>query len=604
MTLPISRRGALALASSVALAPLIGCSPKKDVAVPATPAGPSEADANFARLSKAWMDANFKANPTYATAMGDHRYDAEFDDIGETGRAARAGIVKETTAALATINRGKLSRDNQVDAAMLSEALEAETFSLDQNRDWSWDPLIYSELGSGAIYGLMAREFAPVEQRLISAASRMEKLPEFLAQVRKTLVAESVPDIHAQTYSGQNGGTISIIDELILPVADKLGPDDRKRLIAAAEKAKAAVREHQTWIDKELIPQAKGDYKLGARYDAKLRFSINETTSRDELRKRAETNAAAIREEMLDIARGVLAAQPRAKPLPATLDDKQKLATIAAAFAIAAKMQPPRDKLFDDARRTLDEATAYVRDHNIITLPDAPVKVQVMPKFQQGVAVANCDSPGPLDNKLDTFYNISPIPKDWTDAQTRSFLSEYNSKMLYELSVHEAMPGHYVQIWHANKNPSVLRAVLASGSFIEGWACYAEDMMIEQGFGADDPLRRLTNLKMRLRSTTNAILDQGVHVDGWDKARAMDFMTREGFQEEREAAGKWTRARVSSGQLSSYFVGMTGHWAMRKDAEARAGAAFNLKAYHDTALSHGSPPVRFVHALMFNEAIA
>lgn len=602
--LPISRRSALALASSVALAPLVGCSPgKKDAAVSATPAGPSEADANFARLSVAWMDAVFKANPANATVTGEHRYDTEFDDISETGRAARAGIVKETTSALSTIDRAKLSRDNQVDAAMLSEALEAESFALDQNRDWSWDPLIYSNTGSGALYGLMAREFAPIEQRLISAASRMEKLPEFLAQVRKTLVAEAVPEIHAATYSGQNGGALAIIDELILPAADKLGPADRKRLMAAAEKAKAAVSAHQTWIDRELTPKAKGDYKLGARYDAKLRFSINETTAREALRQRAETNAAAIREEMLEIARGVLAAQPGAKPLPASLDDKQKLAAIAAAFAIAAKLQPPRDKLFEEAKRTLDEATAYVRDHGIITLPDAPVKVQVMPKFEQGVAVANCDSPGPLDRKLDTFFNISPIPKDWTDKQTHSFLSEYNAKMLYELSVHEAMPGHYVQIWHANKNPSVLRAVLASGSFIEGWACYAQDMMIEQGFGADDPLRRLTNLKMRLRSTTNAILDQGVHVDGWDKAKAMDFMTREGFQEEREANGKWTRARVSSGQLSSYFVGMTGHWAMRKEAEAKGGG-FNLKSYHDTALSHGSPPVRFVRALIFNQAIA
>ncbi len=175
--------------------------------------------------------------------------------------------------------------------------------------------------------------------------------------------------------------------------------------------------------------------------------------------------------------------------------------------------------------------------------------------------------------------------------------------MIYELAVHEAMPGHYVQLWHANKNPSVVRAVLASGSFIEGWACYAEDMMIEQGFGAEDPLRKLTNLKMRLRSTDNAILDQGVHVDGWDEKQSMTFMTKQGFQEEREAAGKWTRARVSSGQLSSYFVGMTAHWALRKDAQAKAGASFDLKTYHDTALAHGSPPVRFVRALMFDEAI-
>jgi uncharacterized protein (DUF885 family) len=218
--------------------------------------------------------------------------------------------------------------------------------------------------------------------------------------------------------------------------------------------------------------------------------------------------------------------------------------------------------------------------------------------------VAYCDSPGPLDRELDTFYAISPIPADWTEEQTKSFLSEYNSHMLYELSIHEAMPGHYLQIWHSNKHPSVTRAVLGSGTFVEGWACYAEDLMIEQGFGADNPLRRLTNLKMRLRSVTNAILDQGVHVEGWDEATAMKFMTQEAFQEEREAAGKWTRARVSSGQLSTYFVGWGEHHALRKDAEAKEGASFGLKKYHDAALSHGSPPARFVRQLMFGEPIA
>jgi len=599
----LSRRSALALASSAALAPLIGCQRSSGPSAPA-PAPANTADADFTKIAKTWMDATDKSAPSNATALGDHRFDAELDDVSETGRAVRAQIVKETTAALAAIERAKLSRENQVDAAMLDEALDAETFSLDQIQDWSWDPLLYSRAGSGALYTLMAREFAPIEERLISAAARMEKLPVFLEQVRQALIVERVPEVHADVYSGQNGGATSIIDELILPAADKLGPADRKRLKAAADLAKNAVASHQTWIKKTLVPGAKGDFRLGPQhYDVKLRLSISETTPRAELHEQAEGNAQAIHDEMFDIAKAVLATQ-KGKSVPSAPDAKQKQAAIAAAMALAAAQRPPRDKLFDEAKRTLDEATNWVRDHGIITLPDAPVKVQVMPKFQQGVAVANCDSPGPLDRKLDTFYNISPIPKEWSNAQTKSFLSEYNAKMLYELSVHEAMPGHYVQLWHSNKYPSVLRAVLASGPFIEGWACYAQDMMIEQGFGADDPLRRLTNLKMRLRSTANAILDQGVHVDGWDKAKAMDFMVHEAFQEEREANGKWTRACVSSGQLSTYYVGMTGHHALRKDSQAKQGSAFDLKKYHDAALSYGSPPVRFVRQLMFDEPIA
>jgi uncharacterized protein DUF885 len=287
----LSRRSALALASSAALAPLIGCQRSSGPSAPA-PAPANTADADFTKIAKTWMDATDKSAPSNATALGDHRFDAELDDVSETGRAVRAQIVKETTAALAAIERAKLSRENQVDAAMLDEALDAETFSLDQIQDWSWDPLLYSRAGSGALYTLMAREFAPIEERLISAAARMERLPVFLEQVRQALIVERVPEVHADVYSGQNGGATSIIDELILPAADKLGPADRKRLKAAADLAKNAVASHQTWIKKTLVPGAKGDFRLGPQnYDVKLRLSISETTPRAELHEQAEGNA-------------------------------------------------------------------------------------------------------------------------------------------------------------------------------------------------------------------------------------------------------------------------------------------------------------------------
>jgi uncharacterized protein (DUF885 family) len=591
----MSRR--TALMSGAAAVAVAACRESK-------PAGPS-ADEAFTALGAKWLDGYARTRPAGATGLGDHRFDSEIDDVSATGRAARLALVKETTDALAAIDHAKLSRDNQVDAAMLAAQIEGEAFTLETLQDWAWDPLTYSSLTGGALYSLMAREFAPVNERLINAASRMEKLPDLLAETRKQLVAERVPPIHAETYSRQNGGAISIIDDLVLAQSAGLGPDDQARLKAAADKAKAAIAEHQTWIDTQLAPNARGDFRLGALYDQKLRFSINSPTPKADLAAKARTDAQTIRDEMFAIAEPLVGKNPGVKMLASTLPpDQRKLAVIAAALKLAANERPPRERLMEDARKTLDEATAYIREKDFITLPDAPVKIIEMPKFQQGVSVAYCDSPGPLDRKLDTFYAISPIPAEWTDAQTASFLSEYNSHMLYELSIHEAMPGHYLQLWHSNKNPSVLRAVLGSGTFIEGWACYAEDLMIEQGFGADNPLRRLTNLKMRLRSVTNAILDQGVHVEGWDEPTAMKFMTQEAFQEEREAAGKWTRARVSSGQLSTYFVGWGEHHALRKETESRWGADFGLKRYHDTALSHGSPPLRFVRQLMFEEPIA
>jgi uncharacterized protein (DUF885 family) len=584
----LTRRSALMTGG--ALAALAACGQAETPAAPAT-----DGNADFEAIGKAWLDELARSSPTYATQLGDHRFDGELPDVSEAGRAGRMAQVKTTQTKLAAIDRATLSRENQVDAAMLAESLEAETFRTEKLQDWAWDPITYAGSAGGALYNLIARDFAPLPERLLSAAARMEKFAGMLAETRKQIVPERVPPIHAQTYSSQNAGAVSIIDDLILAQAKDLGPADKARLTAAADAAKAAIAEHQKWIDETLVPAAKGDFRYGPElYDLQLRYAINSPTPRADLLAKARADADAIRDEMFEICARLVNAKPNA----------DKLATIKAGMAVAAKDRPLRQNLFSDAAKTTEEATAFIRAKDFISLPDAPVKIIEMPKFQQGFSVAYCDSPGPLDRQLETFYAISPIPADWDETRVKSFLSEYNSHMLYELSIHEAMPGHYLQIWHSNKNPSVTRAVLGSGTFIEGWACYAEDLMIEQGFGADNPLRRLTNLKMRLRSVTNAILDQGIHIENWDEATAMTFMTGEAFQEEREAAGKWTRARLSSGQLSTYFVGWGEHHALRKHAEATWGADFNLKKYHDTALSHGSPPARFVRQLMFGEPIA
>jgi uncharacterized protein (DUF885 family) len=240
-----------------------------------------------------------------------------------------------------------------------------------------------------------------------------------------------------------------------------------------------------------------------------------------------------------------------------------------------------------------------VREKGIVTVPEEPLEIIPMPEFQQGVALAYCDSPGPLEANLKTFYAVSPIPEKWTRQQVDSFLREYNTRSIHNLTIHEAMPGHYLQLAHSNRHPSTLRAVLASGPFIEGWAVYSEGVMVQQGYLGGDPLMKLIQLKWYLRSIVNAMLDQAVHVDGITREAAMKLMTESGFQEEREAAGKWTRAQLTSAQLPVYFVGAQEHMALRAEAESRQGAAFDMKAYHDRLLSFGSPPVRFARALLF-----
>ncbi len=222
-----------------------------------------------------------------------------------------------------------------------------------------------------------------------------------------------------------------------------------------------------------------------------------------------------------------------------------------------------------------------------------------MPKFQQGNAVAYNDSPGPLERGEANFYAVSPIPEEWSDQQAQSFLAEYNEYMIHDLSIHEAMPGHYLQLDHSNRFPGTLRALLSSGPFVEGWAVYAEGVMKDEGYLGGDPLFQLTVLKMRLRSITNTLLDIGIQTEGMSREEAMDLMMNGAFQQEREAAGKWIRASLSSVQLLSYFTGYTEHQALREEAKQRWGKDFTLRRYNDAVLAHGSPPVKYVRALMF-----
>lgn len=598
MIFTLSRRSALAMLGATALPSLV----IRNALAASVPADGSAADAAFTEFSKHWLETMLRTSPVAATQIGDHRFDRDLDDVSDAGRKTRADARDRLMAMLAAIDRNKLSRANQVDAALIDNQMRFDKWDDEVFQSWAWDPQGYTELAGDSIYLLVAREFAPLPDRLRSATARMEKLPKLFAQTRAVLQPARVPLIHAQTVSKQNGGIVEIVDGVILPQANALSAAEQKKLHEAADKLKAAVTEHQEWLDKTLVPNAKGDFRIGAKlYDEKLAFALNSPLTRAEIRTAAQAAFDNTRAEMYRIAKGVLNDKPNAPPTPDSPTDAQQQAVIGAAMELAYADRPARDQFVQACKDSVAVCTAFVRDKDLITLPTAPVKVIETPKFKQGVAGAYCDSPGPLDKGQDTFVAIDPIPSDWTQEQADSYLKEYNSRNIHELIVHEAMPGHYTQLWHANQYPSVPRAILGSGTFVEGWACYAENLMAEQGFLNRDPLYLLVHLKLNLRSILNAILDQAIHVDGISRDDAMKLMTEKAFQQEREAAGKWTRAQLSSTQLPTYFVGMTEHGNLRAEAEKRPG--FNLKKYHDAVTAFGSPPARYVRALMFDEAI-
>lgn len=579
----------------MALAPLAGSFP---ALAQSGPAG------DFARLAKRYLDGMARLHPGYATALGNHSYDDQVEDLSAAGRERDAAFLRATLTELEAIPRASLSRDDQVDAALLDNELRYQLWTLEVLQPFAWDPQGAAGTISGGLYALAARDFAPWPQRLRNATKRMEQVPTMFAQMRESIVPERVPAIYATTVAKQNAGVLQIVDTMLAPHRTTLGRADRARFDRAVATLKAATAEQQRWLDTVLVPAAKGDFRLGSElYDQKVKFALLSPLSRTEIKARAVKAAAETRAEMYDLARLVLRGRPKAPATPARPTPAQQQKAIEAALEMSYARRPTRSQVMGKARATLETATAFVREKKLVRVPTTPVQIIEMPKFQQGVSVAYCDSPGPLEKHLGTFYAVSPIPADWTEAQTTSFLREYNDYMIHDLSIHEAMPGHYLQIAHSNENKSVLRAVLSSGPFVEGWAVYAERLMADADYLDGDPLFKLTVLKMRMRSITNTLLDIGIHTEGLTEAQAMKLMMEGAFQQEREAAGKWTRARLGSTQLLSYFVGYSEHMDMRREAERRAGAKFDLMRYNDAAISHGSPPVRFVRALMFGEAI-
>lgn len=564
----------------------------------------TSADRALQKLADDYINALPELSPVEATALGDHRADHLIDDVSAAGRAAQRKLLAGFRKRLGEMEWEQLSVSNQVDAAILSNRLDSALFQIDTLREWAWNPLYYVNLGGSAIYSLLARDFAPLDSRLNNTTARLNALPQFLAQARSQMQPELVPKIHAETAIQQNSGINSIIENMVLPYLDELDATDRTAIEEAIETARAALTVHQAWLEEELVPRAAGDFRIGANlFDQKLGFTLNSPLGRREIMARAEAEYAAVRNAMYEVSKEIYLEKHPFTSFPDVADEVFKQAIIRAALEEAYLSLPDRDAIVETAKLYLQQATDFVIEKNIVTVPDEPIEIIVMPEFRRGISLAYLDPAGPLDENASSFYAVAPLPAHWSDEQVNSFLREYNSLSLQSLTIHEGTPGHYLQLALSNRYPSVLRSVLWSGPFVEGWAVYAERVMTDEGYMDGDPLMRLINLKWYLRAVTNAIIDQAIHVDGMTRDAAMKLMIEGGFQEEREAAGKWVRAQLTATQLSTYFVGFQEHMDLRRAVEAAWGEEFTLRRYHDQALSYGSPPVKFVRALMLGEPI-
>jgi len=538
------------------------------------------------RLADEYIDDLMRRHPGTATELGDHRFDALLPDWSQEALADERRGLDGYAARLTDLDLMALAPELRVDAALMADGVARRLFEIEELREHTWNPLLANP--GQSIYTLLARDFAPLPERLHSLAGRLAAVPDSLAAARASL--QQLPKVHLETAIAQFGGTIGLLAEE-LDRALQAAPS------AEVEKARGAALDaltaHRDWLTAKLAQGggagAQGlegnefaDPRIGPElFSRKLSLTLSAAADADAILARAEADLERVTEEITRVAAD-LGGTPR-----------EVLVRLAAAA-------PDEATILRFCADALAAQTAFVREHDLITLYDDPVEVIDMPEIDRGIAVAYCDPPGPLESApLPTFIAVSPTPADWPAERVASFYREYNRHMVHNLMVHEAMPGHYLQLQHARRftGSTRARAALWSGSFVEGWAVYAEELMADHGYpGEQDAAAvRMQQLKMQLRMVINAILDARVHAHGLTEAEAMALMMDRGFQEEGEAAGKWRRAQLTSAQLSTYYVGYT---EVSDLAGELLKTGLGPKAVHDSMLAHGSPPVRLLRTLL------
>jgi uncharacterized protein (DUF885 family) len=524
----------------------------------------------FPPVAEQIVDDLLTAEPELARDVGDHRVDDRLPDWSPSAVRTRVASLRQAGDVLAEMDPDLLDPEDAVDLELLSAAVDSRLFALTELREHEWNPLVHNP--GFLLHGLLARQTAPVEERLTALAARLAALPDALATADRVLT--DCPAVHVETALSQWDGTARLIRDEIpalaarVPGAPELPVDD----------ALAAVARHRARLGAMLAEPGR-DPRIGARlWEAKLWHALDSDLTAAELHTRAEAALDRLSEEIAEVAAELTGG-----------------GSVREALDLLAADRPDDTTIVGKAVAALAATTDFVRTQDLVTLVGDPCEIVEMPEFARGVAVAYCDAPGPLEPAtVPTFFAISPTPSDWSPERVESFYREYNDHMLHGLTVHEAMPGHHVQLSHARRfrGSSRVRAVCRSGSFVEGWAVYAEELMAEHGYGGL-PVR-LHQLKMQLRMTINAVLDRLVHCAELSEVDGMALMRDRGFQEEGEAAGKWRRAQLTSAQLSTYFVGYT---------EVSAIAALRpqgttLRAWHDAMLAHGSPSPRHLASLL------
>lgn len=552
-------------------------------------------DEELAAMFRAWLAEEFKRHPVFATQQGNHEYDDLMDDLSPAARKSDRDRGNVMSRSLNQVRVEDLSPDAKIDLAVWKHYLTYALWSDAFDNRFEFDPRAYGEYISDSVFILFTQSTLPRERNVANAAKRIAQIPKVVAAAKAGL--KNPPKNLTEVAIKRNLGAISFYEKEIYAFAGETPGSEP--LATPCKTAVKSLREYQEFLEKDLLPKSTGDWRLGReKFAKKLELELDAGMSADDVIKLAEAEADRVEREMWYVAKQQWAKLFPGKPVPPD-DAPGRRAAIKAVLDVLGQDHGTPETLVADARKTVDRIKTFIREKKILTLPDPDTcKVIEMPEFQRGFSAAYLNPAPPLDPKADSLYAVAPPPKDWSAERQETFFREYNSAMLQILTIHEAYPGHYVQLAYSNRCPSLIRKVLWSGTFAEGWAVYTEQMMLDEGYGNGDLSLRLHQLKFYQRAVLNAILDHKMHCANMTDDEAKELLVGRGFQTEAEAVGKISRAKQSSTQLSTYFVGRTAFYRLRQDVQRTRGDAFDLGKYHEAVLSHGTLPVKYLPDLV------
>lgn len=550
-------------------------------------------DKKFDKYKDGFVTALWQINPGWASAVGYHKLDSVLVVPDAAADRKQLDFANAQLDSLKQYNPEDLSDNNKTDYQMIKNQLESVIFGIKELKSSEWNPSEYNVCGAFA--EILNGKYDSLEVRLRSFNAKMNAIPAYYEAAKKNIKNPTVE--HTELAIAQNLGGSSVFEaDLNDALAkSKLTPEEKKEMQDKAKVAVKAIKDYADWL-KNLPNKTPRSFRLGADlYAKKFSFDIQSGYSTDEIYKIAVDYKKDLHDKMFALADKLWAKYKGSEAKPTN-----KLELIKQVIDQISLKHTTPEKFQSEIEKQIPELTAYVKTKDLLYIdPSKPLIVRKEPAYMAGVAGASISAPGPYDKNANTYYNVGSM-SGWTAENAESYLREYNDYILQILNIHEAIPGHYTQLVYSNQSPSIIKSILGNGAMVEGWAVYAEKMMLESGYKNSDEMW-LMYYKWNLRATCNTILDISVHTKNMSKEAALDLLVKEAFQQEAEAEGKWKRVTLTQVQLCSYFTGYTEIYNLREELKKKEGEKFNLKKFHEKFLSFGSAPVKYIRELMLSE---